>query len=307
MQSLQSDPGRLENSESLIPRCDFLITGRHTFSHLERMTALPHGGLLVFETPAAAVLQIIPPATHFLSLVPSHGEGLFLHDGFEVAREGFSVSAPGKGAILRIDAPGSFAVAWISKDTTPIFSDVRHSSSSQRMRAFRQIEKPFEFFDSDGDFSHRAAALEYSLLEALGANWNEPQNATGPRRPSVRAEIVHEVWNTMRNDPVAELSIDEWSRRVGASVRTIEYAFEEIVGTTAVGFIRRWRFAQARRLLDQGLVKTVKDAAFGNGLMHLGRFSVDYRLHFGESPSQTLARSRPELARKLRVLETSPG
>ena len=39
-------------------------------------------------------------------------------------------------------------------------------------------------------------------------------------------------------------------------------------------------------------VHSVIDIALENGFPHLGRFSVDYRLHFNESPSETLSRSK---------------
>lgn len=59
-----------------------------------------------------------------------------------------------------------------------------------------------------------------------------------------------------------------------------------------------FEYIKARRLnaVRQALVAAdssrdrVTLIALNNGFTHLGRFSVDYREHFGESPSETLAR-----------------
>ena len=41
------------------------------------------------------------------------------------------------------------------------------------------------------------------------------------------------------------------------------------------------------------LASTVTEIAIASGFTHLGRFSVDYREHFGESPRETLAKRAP--------------
>jgi AraC family ethanolamine operon transcriptional activator len=47
-----------------------------------------------------------------------------------------------------------------------------------------------------------------------------------------------------------------------------------------------------RRLLAGA--ESVKAIALAFGFWHLGDFSASYRLQFGETPSQTLAKSRPK-------------
>jgi AraC-like DNA-binding protein len=65
------------------------------------------------------------------------------------------------------------------------------------------------------------------------------------------------------------------------------------------------RLSQARRALmdtDSGL-STVTEIATGFGFLELGRFSVEYRRAFGESPSQTLQRASSASARLVRTAE----
>jgi transcriptional regulator GlxA family with amidase domain len=56
--------------------------------------------------------------------------------------------------------------------------------------------------------------------------------------------------------------------------------------------VRQARLRRVRELLTDGSAASVTDAALRCGVTHLGRFSLDYRAAFGESPSETLQRSR---------------
>ena len=58
-------------------------------------------------------------------------------------------------------------------------------------------------------------------------------------------------------------------------------------------YIKARRLNEARRDLvaSDPSTHTVAQIALGNGMPHLGRFSVNYRAQFGESPRETLAAS----------------
>jgi AraC family ethanolamine operon transcriptional activator len=55
---------------------------------------------------------------------------------------------------------------------------------------------------------------------------------------------------------------------------------------------RIFRLHAARDLLVHRRVERVSRAAALVGIQHLGRFSVDYRTLFGESPTHTLKRAK---------------
>jgi transcriptional regulator GlxA family with amidase domain len=58
-------------------------------------------------------------------------------------------------------------------------------------------------------------------------------------------------------------------------------------------YLRNARFQQAREALRRAPPETsVTDIAMTWGFSHMGRFSVEYRKRFGESPSDTLKRRR---------------
>ena len=76
------------------------------------------------------------------------------------------------------------------------------------------------------------------------------------------------------------------------STRSLLRAFQKRRGTSPMAFRRRRRFEAARRDLfvaDCGET-SVTDVAIRYCFEHLGRFAVEYRALFGESPSDTLRR-----------------
>ena len=79
------------------------------------------------------------------------------------------------------------------------------------------------------------------------------------------------------------------------SRRTLQYAFEQVVGSSPVAYLRGLRLNAVRRDLVTGDAPTVHDAAARQGFWSLSQCASDYRGLFGERPSETLARARRPL------------
>ncbi len=79
----------------------------------------------------------------------------------------------------------------------------------------------------------------------------------------------------------------------GVSIRTLSRAFLKRHGTGPAGFLKARRLhASYRQLLTAEAGSTrVTDVAMRHGFNHLGRFAMEYKKAFGESPSATLNRS----------------
>lgn len=85
----------------------------------------------------------------------------------------------------------------------------------------------------------------------------------------------------------------------GVSARSLQASFRAALRTTPTAYIRSLRLERARAdLADSGAVSTVTDVATRWGFTHLGRFAVDYRNRFGESPSSTLRAHRSHGSRR---------
>lgn len=85
----------------------------------------------------------------------------------------------------------------------------------------------------------------------------------------------------------------ELCRTSGAGERLLREVFKEFTTLPPIPFLNYLRLQHAHRLLLEGdpVSMTVKYAALDSGFWDLGRFSTRYKSVFGESPSDTLARS----------------
>jgi transcriptional regulator GlxA family with amidase domain len=77
---------------------------------------------------------------------------------------------------------------------------------------------------------------------------------------------------------------------IGVSERTLRKAFHRVYGVPPCRHLRMLRLSSARRALlsADGTLAKVTEIAMSFGFAELGRFSVEYKKAFGESPSQTL-------------------
>jgi AraC family ethanolamine operon transcriptional activator len=82
----------------------------------------------------------------------------------------------------------------------------------------------------------------------------------------------------------------------GVSERTLQYAFQEIMGMSPVAYLTRLRLHQVRKALRMETwgSTTVSDLALRWGFWHFGEFSRAYKDCFGELPSETLRRKPAE-------------
>ena len=80
---------------------------------------------------------------------------------------------------------------------------------------------------------------------------------------------------------------------MGVSERTLRKAFHTVHGIPPCRHLRMLRLYNARRALlsADGTLANVTEIAMSFGFAELGRFSVEYKKAFGESPSQTLYRT----------------
>lgn len=80
-------------------------------------------------------------------------------------------------------------------------------------------------------------------------------------------------------------------RTIGVSERSLQYAFRAYVEMSPLSYLRLCRLNRARATLRAAdpHSTSVTAVAMRFGFLHLGRFSVDYKKIFAESPSATLA------------------
>jgi AraC-like DNA-binding protein len=84
--------------------------------------------------------------------------------------------------------------------------------------------------------------------------------------------------------------IEDLCRVTCVGARTLQRCFREYFHMTVSKYLKVVRLDSARRELAAAdrASTSVTAIAMHNGCNHLGRFSVDYRQHFGQSPRETL-------------------
>ena len=89
------------------------------------------------------------------------------------------------------------------------------------------------------------------------------------------------------------ITVADLVNATGASGRTLFTHFREFRGISPMRYLRKARFERARLMLQAAEPEeSVTQIAMSLGFGHLGRFSIEYRRRFGESPSETLRRQR---------------
>ena len=94
----------------------------------------------------------------------------------------------------------------------------------------------------------------------------------------------------------------------GVPGRTLIQHFRLFKGTSPVRYLRSARYVRVREALSRAQPEqSVTEIALRWGFTHMGRFSVEYRKRFGESPSETLRRRKITVAFSERSPETAPS
>jgi AraC family transcriptional regulator, ethanolamine operon transcriptional activator len=113
-----------------------------------------------------------------------------------------------------------------------------------------------------------------------------------PLNPTARKRMVDRAREYALAHVDEPLSILDLCNHIGASRRKLQYCFQETLGINPVAYLRALRLNAVRRELRRGdQVHGVQEVAARWGFWHLSRFSSDYRVLFGETPSQTLRRT----------------
>lgn len=117
-----------------------------------------------------------------------------------------------------------------------------------------------------------------------------------PRRdsrstPAPLPRGVRRALEAMRDNIGHDWTVADLAATAGVSGRTLQRQFREFLRKTPWTVLTDLRFEEARRELLLGLPETrVMDVALRHGFSHYGRFSVEYRRRFDETPSTTLKR-----------------
>ena len=119
-----------------------------------------------------------------------------------------------------------------------------------------------------------------------------PATPPGRRSPSKPGRIVCKAEECFAAAEGGKVSLADLCAATDVSQSALYAAFQTVCDLPPLAYFRRRRLTRARSLFLQSSPRlgAVKYAALESGFTELGRFSVEYRRLFGESPSVTLTR-----------------
>jgi len=139
------------------------------------------------------------------------------------------------------------------------------------------------------------AAAQIELLEMLLAaldTTTAPQRTRSDQTRQTHSRVVRLAEDYALAHAGDRLYVTDLCVATGFSERTMQYAFQEVMGMSPLAYLTRLRLhrvRQALRMATQGST-TVSAEALNWGFWHFGDFSRAYRDCFGELPSETLRR-----------------
>jgi transcriptional regulator GlxA family with amidase domain len=136
-------------------------------------------------------------------------------------------------------------------------------------------------------------AAQARLLGTLADVLCDPREGAIVRGREIAASRMADLEAWIEANLETSISIGRLCKVAGVGERALQKSFESRRGMSPMRFVTERRLAEARRLLTQvGGRDDVTSIALGMGFNHTGRFAALYRQAFGESPSQSLRRSR---------------
>jgi AraC-like DNA-binding protein len=126
-----------------------------------------------------------------------------------------------------------------------------------------------------------------SFIDAIDTNKYD-KHSSGEVLPAYM-KIAEDYLCANLETPVTRARLAEES---GVSMRTLSRAFFKRYGMGPIGFLKQRRLDAAYRTLlgTESGTTTVTDTALRYGFLHMGKFAIEYRQAFGETPSTSLSR-----------------
>jgi len=204
--------------------------------------------------------------------------------------EHWSLRGPGRLLVFSLDASAPFADGGTRRAPQLVY----HPDRQQR-RAFQTLlERVLDIAECDRSWieGSRGALIQNDLgilaLDLLRSSDDEHHASRSV--DDRRRRSFEELLNFFENGSADPLTLAAVAEALGSSKRSLNYVCHDFFGLAPMELLRISRLNAVRRILRQAQPGSVSiwKLAGDFGFWHPGRFSVAYRDHFGETPSQTL-------------------
>lgn len=159
-------------------------------------------------------------------------------------------------------------------------------------RALRFLQSELELsnklLNADLAVDHFEQSLILSLLYGQQHNYTKALKHGVCMAAPIHVKKVEEF---IRAHADEKISIDQLTEISGVSARTLFSSFQQFRNTSPMKYLRNQRMKLVRDdLMSQETTESVTEIAMKWGFTQLGRFSVEYKKLYGESPSETLGK-----------------
>tara|TARA_R110000850_G_scaffold33656_1_gene91587 strand:+ start:921 stop:1889 length:969 start_codon:yes stop_codon:yes gene_type:complete len=133
---------------------------------------------------------------------------------------------------------------------------------------------------------HMASMLVEAIMESVPIQLPSPGSAVRAKAMRTAMELV----NDCRQHPI---TVEMLCVETGVKARTLQYAFQECYGMSPKQWLKLRSLNKVKKDLRSSdpALSGVADIANKWGLWHMGQLAKDYRMTFGELPSETLGRA----------------
>jgi AraC-like DNA-binding protein len=174
------------------------------------------------------------------------------------------------------------------------FAPAMELRAGSGQRFARHVRMAIDDLDDPAPIHNPIMTNMYEQFIMTGLLLSQPNNyADALHRLEVRVSPrdVQRAVDYIQGHLDSPLTLADIARASGIPGRTLLKHFKDHWGTSPMRYMRTARLARVREALLRGdHSDTVTNIAMTWGFRHLGRFSVEYKRHFGESPSATHAR-----------------
>jgi transcriptional regulator GlxA family with amidase domain len=176
---------------------------------------------------------------------------------------------------LRLDSAGSTLTAEMVMTTRVILGEIERNSPRLALA------------ETHLSWSRLVAEKLVELL--AGTDLIQLPEASGGGKAQRHVRVALEFMHAHYADII---SMADVAAACGISIRSLEYAFKSVWGTSPQAALTMIRLDEARSILSKpNEARSVTQAALACGFGHVGRFAAAYRSKFGETPSRTLSRA----------------
>ncbi|MCW5749098.1 MAG: AraC family transcriptional regulator [Alphaproteobacteria bacterium] len=279
---------------------------------------LPNSYLGYIQYGAAATVHVPPARTRddYFIHFPLRGRAEVInHAGAVVCRPNHAVISSPAGHMMHAEAGstratlsltaaavrGQLAALLGEAPRLPLdFTAAIDLTSPAGRRIARQIRLAIADLDDGGGPVSPILAGMYEQLIITGLLLCQANTYTAALERRAAPAAPHEVQRAidyMHSRLDAPITLADIVAASGIPGRTLLKHFRDHRGTSPMRYLRQARLARAREALMRARPgQSVTDIALAWGFGHLGRFAVEYRGQFGESPSETLKRGRGKRA-----------